>query len=78
MKRQARATVVTGLAMLLALPLPAQTGTQQDSSGQSSSNQNTGFVLRAETDLVLTNVVVRDSKTGRVVEGLKQSDFTHS
>lgn len=75
MKRQARATVVTGLAMLLALPLPAQTGTQQDSSGQSSSNQNTGFVLRAETDLVLTNVVVRDSKTGRVVEGLKQSDF---
>lgn len=76
MKQQAKATVVTGLAMLLALPLPAQTGTQQDPSGQSSSNQGPGFVLRAESDLVLTNVVVRDSKTGRVVEGLKQSDFT--
>lgn len=76
MKQQAKATVVTGLAILLALPLPAQTGPQQDSSGQSASNQGAGFVLRAETDLVLTNVVVRDSKTGRVVEGLKRSDFT--
>jgi len=28
------------------------------------------------SDLVLTNVVVRDSKTGEVVKGLKQSDFS--
>ncbi len=27
-------------------------------------------------DLVLTNVVVRDKKTGEVIEGLKQGDFT--
>jgi hypothetical protein len=33
-------------------------------------------VLRAESDLVLTNVVVRDAKTGRSGSGLKQSDFT--
>ena len=39
-------------------------------------NQGTGYVLRAESDLVLTNVVVRDAKTGQVVLGLKQSDFT--
>ncbi len=29
-----------------------------------------------QTDIVLTNVVVRDKKTGEVVKGLKQSDFT--
>ncbi|MFC5862334.1 VWA domain-containing protein [Acidicapsa dinghuensis] len=68
--------VAVGLAMLLALPLQAQTSAQQSSSGQGSTSQDSGFVLRAETDLVLTNVVVRDSKTGRVVEGLKRSDFT--
>ncbi len=28
------------------------------------------------TDLVLTNVIVRDKKTGAVVTGLKASDFT--
>jgi VWFA-related protein len=57
-----------GLAALLALPLPAQ---------QSQSNANQGaYVLRAESDLVLTNVVARDAKTGQVVQGLKQSDFT--
>jgi VWFA-related protein len=61
-----------GLALLLAVPLPAQ---QSQNSGQNSS-QDTGYVLRAESDLVLTNVVVRDAKTGAVVEGLKRSDFT--
>ena len=43
---------------------------------QTSAGQDTGFVLRAESDLVLTNVVVRDAKTGQPVLGLKQSDFT--
>jgi len=55
-----------GLALLLAMPMPAQ----------QNANQDTGFVLRAESDLVLTNVVVRDAKTGQVVTGLKQNDFT--
>lgn len=48
--------------------MPAQQSTQ--------TGQAPGFVLRTETDLVLTNVVVRDAKTGQVVTGLKQSDFT--
>jgi VWFA-related protein len=34
------------------------------------------FTLKVQTDIVLTNVVVRDKKTGEVVKGLKQSDFT--
>ena len=60
-----------GMALMLAMPLPAQ----QSASGQSSS-QDLGYVLKAESDLVLTNVVVRDAKTGNIVTGLKQSDFT--
>ncbi len=44
--------------------------------GQQDSPQDIGFVMKAESDLVLTNVVVRDAKTGEVVKGLKQSDFT--
>jgi VWFA-related protein len=61
-----------GLAILLALPLPAQ---QSASPSQSNANQG-AYVLRAESDLVLTNVVARDAKTGQVILGLKQSDFT--
>jgi VWFA-related protein len=57
------------IALMMALPISAQ------QAGQNGS-QDTGYVLKAESDLVLTNVVVRDSKTGEVVRGLKQSDFT--
>lgn len=38
--------------------------------------QDTSYVLRVQSDLVLTNVVVRDRKTGAVVEGLTAKDFT--
>ena len=34
------------------------------------------FTMRVQSDIVLTNVVVRDKKTGEVVKGLKASDFT--
>jgi len=61
-----------GLATLLALPLPAQ---QSAPKNQGSADQG-AYVLRAESDLVLTNVVARDAKTGQVILGLKQSDFT--
>jgi VWFA-related protein len=43
------------------------------------AQQQTGegtFTMKVQTDIVLTNVVVRDKKTGQVVKGLKQSDFT--
>src|SRR5258708_5154804 len=40
------------------------------------STQQSGFVLKVNAELVLTNVVARDTKTGELVHGLKQSDFT--
>ncbi len=50
-------------------PISAQTSTPVSSTPQG------GFVLKTNADLVLTNVVARDAKTGEVVKGLKQSDF---
>ncbi|MGD0736858.1 MAG: VWA domain-containing protein [Terracidiphilus sp.] len=52
----------------------------QTSGGQTANGQNSGlppggFVIKANADLVLTNVVARDAKTGEMVLGLKQSDF---
>ena len=71
MRQQLQRVFAMALALLLAMPLQAQQDAQQV-----NTNQGTGYVLRAESDLVLTNVVVRDAKTGQVVLGLKQSDFT--
>jgi VWFA-related protein len=44
-------------------------------TAQQAANDGT-FTLKVKTDIVLTNVVVRDKKTGQVVKGLKASDFT--
>jgi len=71
-------TMRTGLAaILMGAVVAAQTLTpvralaqQQDGSAAQP------FTLKVNTDLVLTNVVVRDKKTGAVVKGLKASDFT--
>ena len=57
-------------AALVPLPMGAQNAAQVQKSDQS------GFVMKVNAELVLTNVVVRDSKTGEPVRGLKQSDFT--
>ena len=43
---------------------------------QVSSTPQGGFMLKVNGELVLTNVVARDAKTGELVQGLKQSDFT--
>jgi len=40
------------------------------------ANSDGTFTLKVQSDIVLTNVVVRDKKTGEVVKGLKASDFT--
>jgi VWFA-related protein len=34
------------------------------------------FTLKVNSDLVLTNIVVRDKKTGQLVKGLTEKDFT--
>ena len=66
--------IAAGFALLAVLapaapPIPAQ------STGQVSSTQQGGFILKANAELVLTNVVARDAKTGELVKDLKQSDF---
>jgi VWFA-related protein len=64
----------------LALAMPGTKPALTQSSGDASSSQVTeipqGYVLKLNGDLVLTNVVARDAKTGEVVQGLKQSDFS--
>ncbi|MGH9595719.1 MAG: VWA domain-containing protein [Edaphobacter sp.] len=57
--------VAAALVAMLGVPMVAQ-----------QPNQSGGFTLKVQTDIVLTNVVVWDKKTGEVVKGLKQSDFT--
>jgi len=52
---------------------PASTGNTVQQVGDSASQS---FTLRVESNVVLTNVVVRDKKTGNVINGLKASDFT--
>ncbi|WP_245536183.1 VWA domain-containing protein [Terriglobus roseus] len=52
---------------------PASTGTTIQQVGNTTSNS---FTLRVNTQLVLTNVVVRDKKTGNVIRDLKATDFT--
>ncbi|MGA3135331.1 MAG: VWA domain-containing protein [Terracidiphilus sp.] len=69
-----------------ALGLPGAQPAFAQSSGQASSAQPSGaqvtatpqggFVLKVNAELVLTNVVVRDAKTGELVRGLRQSDFS--
>ncbi|HEY2471611.1 MAG TPA: VWA domain-containing protein [Terracidiphilus sp.] len=68
---------VAGL-MVLALAMPnALVIRAQDGRAAQSGQQDT-YVFKANAELVLTNVVVRDSKTGEFVRGLKQSDFSVS
>ena len=45
-------------------------------SDPSQSNESSGFVLRVNSDLVLTNILVRDKKTGELVRDLREKDFT--
>lgn len=61
----------TSLALALAFALaPFSARAQQPSAKQSQ------FTLKVNSDLVLTNVVARDKKTGAVVRGLTAKDFT--
>jgi len=49
---------------------------QPSQSSQVSQDQQPGLVLKMNGELVLTNVVARDPKTGEVIQGLKRSDFS--
>ncbi len=78
MKRCAKG-IGAGIVALSLLLTGARTVFAQDpgkaSSGQVSNTPQGGYVLKKNSDLVLTNVVARDAKTGEFVRGLKQSDF---
>ena len=64
-----RRILAVTMAAMLGLADPSTLRAQQDA-------QQSGFTLKVNTNIVLTNVVVRDKKTGEVVKGLKASDFT--
>jgi VWFA-related protein len=75
MKRFAAAAAAVALLVPPLSPAFAQSQ-QQSQQAQSQNQPDAGFVMRINSDLVLTNVVPHDAKTGEVVKGLKQSDFT--
>ena len=59
-----------------ALGVPGMGPALAQDAAQVSNAPQGGFTLKLNSDLVLTNVVVRDTKTGELVRGLKQSDFS--
>jgi VWFA-related protein len=65
--RQAIAAVLVAGMVITPAGVPLAVA-QQGTNG-------TGYVMQVQVDRVLTNVVVRDKKTGEVIKGLKQSDF---
>jgi VWFA-related protein len=67
---------VAAMAMGLPGAHPAFSQSPGDAtSAQVSNTPQGGFVLKMNGELVLTNVVARDAKSGEVVQGLKKSDF---
>ncbi|WP_235011636.1 VWA domain-containing protein [Bryocella elongata] len=56
------------------VPAPADAQAQYDRNAARQGAK--GFTLSVNADIVLTNVVVRDKKSGLPVTGLKASDFT--
>src|ERR1700741_4248680 len=62
-------------ALGLAAVLAVRAQQSPDSPSDQSQNQSS-FTLKVNSDLVLTNVVVRDKKNGEVVRGLTAKDFT--
>ncbi len=64
-----RATITWMKAWVLGLALVSGSAVAQDTGGQT-------FTLKVNSDVVLTNVIVRDKKTGAVMKDLKASDFT--
>jgi VWFA-related protein len=69
-RASAMMAVIAGLALLASARPQDQTQQQPPDNGSST------FTLKVNSDLVLTNVVVRDKKTGEVVKGLAEKDFT--
>jgi VWFA-related protein len=65
--------VIALLSVILAVPARPQTAAPAQAQQPPSTNP---FTLKVNSDLVLTNIVVRDKKTGQLVKGLTEKDFT--
>lgn len=76
MKWQLRVPLLVGAFVLTCLQLAPAQVPDASGSAQPGAGQNGGYKLTVNANIVLTNVVVRDRKTGAVVKGLKGSDFT--
>ena len=63
-------------SVLCALLLVPPAWSQNPAPAQSQSPSDTTVTFKVNSDLVLTNVVVRDKKTGDIVKGLTEKDFT--
>jgi len=70
-----RRLVAAVMAGVVAVGAVAQTAAPVSQDVQQGEGQGT-YRLNLNANIVLTNVVVRDKKTGAVVKGLKASDFT--
>lgn len=64
------------VAVIAAMALGASGAQLLFAQQQEKNAAQPGFVIRANAELVLTNVVARNAKTGELVRDLKQSDFT--
>ena len=75
-------SVIAALALVAPGMQPGFAQSSEQAAGGQASSQRVsatpqgGFVLKMNGELVLTNVVARDTKTGELVTGLKQSDFS--
>ncbi|MEO7029833.1 MAG: VWA domain-containing protein [Acidobacteriaceae bacterium] len=77
-----RTFVAATMIGLMTTGLPAQQtsapvvqGAPQQDSQQPQQTSDGTYTLKVNTDIVLTNVIARDKKTGTVIKGLKATDF---
>jgi VWFA-related protein len=75
MRRLLAAAIVGVLGLVNPMGDAAQTVARVQQPQAQETGEGT-FKLSVNANIVLTNVVVRDKKTGAVVKGLKASDFT--
>lgn len=63
------------LVAFAGLSLSSARAQSSNASSDTSASQTT-YTFKVNSDIVLTNVVVRDKKTGQIVTGLQPNDFT--
>ncbi|HEX4155939.1 MAG TPA: VWA domain-containing protein [Acidobacteriaceae bacterium] len=75
MRRAALMITMTAVALGLLAQQPAPPVAQTVANQGAAQSEQGGYRLSVNANIVLTNVVVRDKKTGALVKGLKASDF---